>query len=215
MKLYNIVGSPNCRKVLAVASRLGTRLDIEYLDFFAGDLTKPDYATVNPNRMVPALRDGDLVLWESNAIMQYLADCVPGNTLFPREPRARADIARWQCWELAHFNKAFGTLGFETFLKPNFLKQESDKEAVRLAQGDLARFAPVLDAHLKGRQFLVGNNVTLADYSMIHLVDFQAAVPFDWKPYANINAYFERGRALPHWAGTAPADPATLGRKIA
>ena len=99
--------------MLAVASHLGTRLDIEYLDFFAGDLTKPDYATVNPNQ-------------------------------------------------------------------PNFLKQESDKEAVRLAQGDLARFAPVLDAHLKGRQFLVGNNVTLADYSMIHLeksVAYTAALP--------------------------------------
>lgn len=215
MKLYTVVGSPNCRKVHAVASHLGIKLDLEYLDFFAGDLMTPEYTAINPNRMVPALRDGDLVLWESNAIMQYLADTVPGNTLFPREPRVRADIVRWQCWELAHFNKAFGLLTYEAVLKPNYLKMEGDREAVRLAQINLTRFAPVLDAHLKGREFVVGSNVTLADYSMIHMVDFQAAVPFDWKPYVNINAYFERGRALPHWAGTAPADPETIGRKTA
>lgn len=215
MKLYNVIGSPNCRKVLAVADDLSIKLDIEYLDFFAGDLMKPDYAALNPNRMVPTLRDGDLVLWESNAIMQYLADGVPDNTLFPKDPKARADIVRWQCWELAHFNRAFGALAFETVAKPNFLKQEGDKEIIRLAQHDLARFAPVLDAHLKGRRFLIGDGITLADYSMIHLENFQAAVPFDWKPFANISAYFERGRALPTWARTAPVDPAAVGKKPA
>lgn len=215
MKLYNVVGSPNCRKVLAAAGHLGIALDIEYLDFFAGDLMRPGYAALNPNRMVPTLTDGDLVLWESNAIMQYLADSVPGNRLFPAERKTRADIVRWQCWELAHFNKAFGVLSFEAIAKPLFMKQEGDKEVIRIAQRDLARHAPALETHMKDRQFLLGDEVTLADYSMIHLEGFQAGVPFDWTPYPNLNAYFERGRALPHWHTTVPTDTVAVGRKPA
>jgi glutathione S-transferase len=213
MKLYTVVGSPNCRKVLAVVSHLGIKVDVEYLDFFAGDLMSPDYAAVNPNRMVPALRDGKFILWESNAIMQYLADKVPGNTLLPRDASVRADIVRWQCWELAHYNKAFGMLAFEAVAKPKFMKQEPDAAVVRWAQGELARFAPVLDAHMKGRHYAVGAGITLADYSLTHVEGFKEAVPFDWSPYPNLNAYYARMRAAPHWAATAPPSPEAMGRR--
>lgn len=213
MKLYNVIGSPNCRKVLAVISHLGIKVDIEYLDFFTGDLASAGYAAINPNRMVPALQDGGFALWESNAIMQYLADTVAGNTLFPKEPRARADIVRWQCWELAHYNKAFGTLTYEAVVKPGFLKQQPDPGAVQWAQRELARYAPVLDAHMKGRQCVAGDGITLADYSMIHLEGFKDAVPFDWSPYQHLNAYYGRMRAAPHWAGTAPQSPEAVGRR--
>jgi len=72
---------------------------------------------INPNGSVPTLVDGELVLWESNAIMQYLADKVPDSGLFPQNPQLRADVARWQFWELAHFNRAFGTLAFEEWAR--------------------------------------------------------------------------------------------------
>jgi glutathione S-transferase len=213
MELYNVVGSPNCRKVLAVINHLGIKVDIEYLDFFAGDLATADYGAVNPNRMVPALRDGNVTLWESNAIMQYLADKAPGNTLFPRDPGARADVVRWQCWELAHYNKAFGLLAYESVLKPNFLKQETNRPVVQWAQHELARFAAVLDAHMKGRQYVVGDGITLADYSVAHVEAFKEAVPFDWNPYPHLNTYYDRMRAAPHWAATAPPSPEATGRR--
>ena len=213
MKLYNVAGSPNCRKVLAVIDHLGIEVDIEHLDFFTGDLAAADYGAVNPNRMVPALTDGDFALWESNAIMQYLADKTPGNTLFPREPRARADVSRWQCWELAHYNKAFGLLAYESILKPQFLKQETNPALVKWAQENLARFATVLDTHLKGRKYAVGNDITLADYSLVHMEGFKEAVPFDWKPYLQVNAYYDRMRASPHWTATTPASAEELEKR--
>ena len=89
------------------------------------------------------------------------------------------------------------------------------RSRVTWSKGELARHAPVLDAVLQGRRYLVGNDITLADYSMIHLEGFKEMSPFDWPPYPNLHAYFDRMRAAPHWAGTAPASPQDIGRKPA
>ncbi|MFZ2652092.1 MAG: glutathione S-transferase family protein [Burkholderiaceae bacterium] len=213
MKLYYVVGSPNCRKVHAAINHLGIDVEFEYMDFFEGDLKKPGYLAINPCGMVPSLRDGDFVLAESNAIMQYLADKVPGNTLFPRDERTRADIVRWQCWELAHYNKALGQLAWETVAKPNFMGAQPDAGVVHWAQQELSRHAPVLDAHLEGRKHAVGDKLTLADYSLSHLEMFKEAIPFDWSPFPNLNKYYERMRSVAHWAKTAPASPQQTGRR--
>ena len=213
MKLYSVVGSPNCRKVHAAINHLGINVEFEYLDFFDGDLKKPDYLGINPNGMVPTLRDGDFVLWESNVIMQYLADKVPGNTLFPKDEKTRADIVRWQCWELAHYNKAFGALAFETVAKPKFMGATPDPGTVSWSKNELSRYAPVLESHLNSRTHLIDKGVTLADYSLIHVEMFKEAIPFDWSPYPNINKYYERMRAVPHWVKTAPVSPEAMGRR--
>lgn len=221
MKLYTVVGSPNSRKVEAVINHLGLKLEREYLDFFAGDLKTPAYLAVNPNGMVPTLVDGPLKLWESNAINQYLADKADrpgrdgGDQLFPRDPAPRAEVVRWQCWELAHFNYAFGVLAFETVAKPGFGLGATNAPLAEAMKANLARFAPVLDAHMAGRKYVAGDGITIADYSMIHLEGFKEAVPFDWSPYRNLNAYFDRMRKVEHWAKTAPPSREAIGRRPA
>jgi glutathione S-transferase len=213
MKLHTFVGSPNGRKVEAVIDHLGLDVQIQYHDFLAGDLRSPDYVALNPNAKVPTLVDGAFVLWESNAIMQYLADKAPGNTLFPRDTQQRADIVRWQFWELAHFNRAFGTLAFETVIKPKLNLGPTDDALVATALTNLARSAPVLERHLVDRHYMVGEGITIADYSMICLESYRRGIAFDWKPYAHVNAYFDRMRNVKHWTRTAPATQSSLGRK--
>ena len=213
MKLHLVVGSPNSRKVLAVVKHLGLSVETQYRDFFAGDLRTPAYLAINPNGMVPVLTDGAFTLWESNAIMQYLADRAGSDALFPRDPQRRADVVRWQCWELAHFNKAFGTLAFETIAKPRFNLGPTNAGLVESAFESLARFAPVLERQLDGRHYVVGDAITIADYALIHLETFKDAIAFDWSPYPNVNAYFERMRRVDHWARTAPPSPDAVGRK--
>ena len=215
MKLYAVVGSPNCRKVRAAINHLGIDVEIEYLDFFTGDLESADYLGLNPNAMVPTLQDEEFVLWESNAIMQYLANLVPGNSLFPHDVQVRADITRWQCWELAHYNKAFGVLALEAIAKPTYMQMEGDPAIIAWAGQELARFAKVLEGHLENREYAVGDDVTLADYSLIHIEAFKEAIPFDWSPYPNVNAYYQRIAALPYWADTAPESPDTVGKRPA
>jgi glutathione S-transferase len=215
MKLYTVVGSPNCRKVEALIGHLGLAVEREYLDFFSGDLRKPDYLALNPNGMVPTLADGGLVLWESNAILQYLADKAGADALFPRDPARRAEVVRWQNWELAHFNRAFGILSFETVAKPGFNLGPTNVPLAEEMKKSLARFAPVLDARMKGREYVAGDGLTIADYSMIHLEGSKGAVPFDWSPYPHLNDYFARMRKNEHWARTAPPSREATGRRPA
>jgi len=212
MKLYAIVGSPNSRKVLAVIKHLGIDVDIEYLDLFAGDTKKAAYEALNPNTMVPTLADGDLTLWESNSINQYLADKSQDNRLFPHDLAIRADIVRWQCWELAHFNQAFGTLGFEAVAKPSFMNMQGEQAVIEWSKNQLSRFSTVLNKHLNGRSYMVGDSITLADYSIIHVEFFKEQVPFDWSVYPHLNDYFDRMRQLPFWLATAPRSLEVIGR---
>ena len=215
MKLYTIVGSPNSRKVLAVVNHLGIDVDVEYLDFFAGDNQQGDYTALNPNAMVPTLVDGDLKLWESNAIIQYLADKAGDGGLYPAKTATRADINRWLAWELAHFNQAFGTLAFESVAKPNFVGTPGDPAIIDWSSKQLARFAAVLNEHLQNRTYMVGETMTLADYAIIHVEFFKEMIPFDWSPFPHLNRYFETMRQSPHWAATAAASPEQIGRKPA
>ncbi len=212
MKLHTFVGSPNSRKVEAVIDHLKLDVEVVYHDFLAGDLRLPEYTALNPNAQVPTLVDGDFVLWESNAIMQYLADKVPGNTLFPREPRLRADVVRWLSWDLAHFGEAFGALAFETFIKPKLNIGPTNETRVSLAMTWLARRAAVLEQHLLDRRYVVGDNLTLADYSLVRFESYRTRTPFDWRPYPRINAYFDHVRSSDSWVRTAP-DQDALGRR--
>ena len=215
MKLYILPPSPNSRKVLAVIHHLGLKLEIASLDFAAGDLAKPEFLALNPNGMVPVLVDGTFRLWESNAINQYLVEKAGGSPLFPRDPQIRADIVRWQFWEQAHFNKAFGTLVFESVIKPTLGMGEASTGLVEFCLREIGRFAKVLDAHLWGRSTLVGEEISLADYAMVCLEKYRNATPFDWSPFPNINRYFDEVRKTEAWVKSEPPQAAPVERALA
>jgi glutathione S-transferase len=198
MKLHVVDGSPNARRVQAVVNHLGIHVQYITHDLFKGELRDPQYMQLNPNAMAPTLVDGSFVLWESTAIVQYLADKAGDVRLFPRDPQQRADVVRWQCWQLAHFNRAFGELAFETVAKASRGLPIDDRNVAN-ACAELSRFAPVLDAHMAQRRYLVTDNVTLADYSMIAFEAYRSKVPFDWRPYTNVNAYFDHMHTAEPW----------------
>jgi glutathione S-transferase len=207
MILHTVAGSPNGRKVLATLFHLGLEVEIRHWNLFTGELRTPEYLAINTNAKAPTLVDGDFRLWESAAIMQYLAEKAGETPLFPRNPRARADITRWQCWEGFYFNAAMLTLAFEFVAKPRNNGGPTDHSAVAAANEKLARFAPVLDGHLAGRKYLVGDHLTLADYSLAVFERYVDLVHFDFSPYPNILRYADRLRGAEHWArsGQHPA----------
>ena len=212
MKAYLVNGSPNSRKVLSVARHLGVGLVIRWLDFTKGDTRDPGFLSLNPNGMVPALVDGDFVLWEANVINIYLAGTADMQTLFPDYPRFRADITRRLCWELANYNKALSITAFQSVAKPAFGLGEPDQHLIDTLVEQYHRFAAVLESPLEGRRFLVGDDWSLADYAVGHVEMFIHRVPIDLDPYPNISAFYQRLRDNPHWVSTAPARPQETGR---
>lgn len=205
MKLYGFPASPNTWKVRAVAAHLGLALELETVDLSKGQQRTPEFLALNPTGRTPVLVDGDFTLWESAAIMQYIAGKKP-NTLWPDDPRQRADIMRWQSWQLAHWGKeSCEPLIFERLVKA--LLNLGPPDAARVTAGTAAfnRDAAVLDAHLATQPCLAGSALTLADFSVAAPLIYAKEAELPVAPYAHLRAWFDRVFALPAWRETAPA----------
>ncbi len=202
MKLYGFAASPNTWKVRAVAVHLRIPLEYQHID-----LTKPrtaEYLALNPTGRTPTLVDGDFVLTESNAILQYVAAKTP-NSLWPNDARTRADIARWQCWQLAHWGKeACEPLIFNRLVKRLLNLGAPDEAAVAKGTECFHKEAKMLDAHLGKQAYLVGKELTLADFAVAGPLFYveQGGLPVG--PYPKLREWFGRVSALPAWKETAP-----------
>jgi len=205
MKLYGFPPSPNTWQVRALASYLGVPLEFELVDLTKGGAQTPAYLAINPTGRTPALVDGDFKLWETLAIMQYVASKKP-NAAWPNDARVRADIASWQSWNLAHWIRdAWSPVLFERFVKNNILKLGPPDEAI-VAKGVAAyeKEAKMLDAHLTNQKYLVGGALTVADFAVAATLFYAKEAQLPLAPYSHIRGWFERVSALPCWRDTAP-----------
>ena len=204
MKLYGFPPSPNTWKVRAVAAHLGVPLENEFVDLTKGEQRAPGYLALNPSARTPVLVDGDFKLWESDAIAQYLASGKP-NTLWPDDARTRADIARWLSWSHAHWGKdACEPLLIENLVKQVLNLGGPDPVIVVRAMEAFHREAKVLDAHLAKQKYLVGNHVTLADFSVAAPLFHAERGGIPVAPYANVREWFGRVSSMPCWKEAAP-----------
>ncbi len=208
MKLYGFPPSPNTWKVRAVAAQLGLRLELEFVDLTKGQQRTAEYLALNPTGRTPVLVDGDFTLWESTAIMQYLASRTP-NALWPNDARMRADIMRWQSWQLQHWSKeACEPLIFERLVKKILNLGAPDAAVVAKGTESFNHEARVLDAQLAKQPCLVGKEPTLADFSVAAPLFYAKEAELPLAPYTHIRDWFERVSGLPAWRETAPAPAA-------
>ena len=204
MKLHGFPFSPNTWKVRALAAHLDIPLEFELVDLAKGDQRNPAYLALNPTGRTPTLVDGKFTLWESEAILQYLAGLRP-TSLWPEGARARADIMRWQSWRLAHWGKdACEPLVFERVVKRFLDLGPPDEAAVAVATAAFEREAVMLDGHLANQPFLVGDGPTIAEFSVASMLFMAEMAELPLAPYPNIRDWFDRVSALPGWAETAP-----------
>jgi len=204
MKLYGFPPSPNTWKVRAFAQQIGAPLQLEFVDLTKGRQRSEEHLALNPCGRAPVLVDGDFKLWESNAIMHYLG-AKARTPLWPDDARTRADIMRWQSWQLAHWHPAVTPIVAENFVKPQILKGgEPDQAVIAKAVQAFHKEAPVLDAHLARHSHLVNDTLTLADFAVAAPLFYaeQAKVPLE--RYGNIGRWFSQQAALPAWRETAP-----------
>ncbi len=203
MKLYYNPLSPNVRRVRLTAAVLGIQLEEKQLDFSKGEHKNPEYLALNPNGAVPTLVDGDFVLTESRAIMQYLASKKPESGLLPRDEAARADVTRWQFWDASHFSPQMGTLGFERMFKGMMGLGEPDAGKIQDALGNFRRFAGVLNKRLDGKKYIVGDTLTIADLTLASSLMYAKQVDAPVAEFPNVQAWFSRITELEGWKKTS------------
>ena len=202
MKLYYNPLSPNVRRARLTVAVLGIDVEEKLLDFSKGEHKSPEYLALNPNGAVPTLVDGDFVLTESRAIMQYLAAKKPESGLLPRDEQSRADVSRWQFWDAAHFSPQLGTLAFEKIIKGMMGMGEPDATKIQEALTNFRRFASVLEQRLNGKMFVVGNALTIADLTLAASLMYAAQTEVPVSEFANLQSWFSRITALEGWKKT-------------
>jgi glutathione S-transferase len=204
MKLYGFPPSPNTWKVRAVIAHLGLPIEEIFVDLMKGEQTAPSYLALNPTSRTPTLVDGDFALWESTAIMNYLASKKP-STLWPDDAKARADVMRWQSWHLQHWGpQACEPLIFERLVKGFINMGPADPAAVEKALHAFEKEARVLDAHLATRSYLVADKVTVADFSVVSPLVYAKEAELPIASYPNVQKWSASVLAMPAWRDSAP-----------
>jgi glutathione S-transferase len=203
MKLY-YAETMNPRKVCALAKYLELPVELVRVDLRKGEHRTPDFLAMNPNGKVPVLVDGDLVLWESTAIMVHLA-VKAGSDLWPSDAPGQVEVLRWLCWDLTHFSRHGATLYFENVIKRYIGRGEPAPSAVEEATGFFRNFAAVLDAHLATRDFVAGGKLSVADFSVGVLLPWAKEIGLPIGDFPNIVRWQDRMMALPGWREPFPA----------
>jgi len=206
MKFYSFPPSPNVRKVSAVLSHLGiTDVEHELVNLAKGEHKLPAFLAINPMGALPALADDNgFVLWESNAICQFLCDRQGDTPFYPRDAHTRADIARWLFWEASAWSRPAEILTHENVRKPMLGIGEPDAERVKQGEQQFRPLAELLDKELAERPFLVGEEVTLADFVVGGAVTYLERGRFPIADFPHLQAWWRRLHEIPAWKTTIP-----------
>ncbi|MEQ8650919.1 MAG: glutathione S-transferase family protein [Kiloniellales bacterium] len=211
MELYADPITVNCRKAIAGLKLLGADYRLNKVDYFTGEHKGEAYKALNPNMALPALKDGDLELWESNAILQYAADKLGKTEFYPTDPAARADVNRWLLWEASSWFPSCYIYLVENCVKP-LLGGEPDPDVLAGEDENFHKLAGILDARLAKSTWLCGDSPTIADIAVaspMHLHAW-AKLPLDRHPNL-VRWMTECVEQLPCWKATHIGEGFTVG----
>jgi len=190
LEILGRTSSINVRKVLWTCAELNIGFEREDWGMGFRSTESPEFLALNPNAMVPVIKDGDFVLWESNTIIRYLAAAYDGASLYPAEPRARALVDRWLDWQAADLNPAW-SYAFQGLVRCSPAHQQPERIAASLTSWN--RFMVILDQQLATTgAFVAGNDFSLADISIGLSVNRWRLMPAAKPELPAVAAYYQR-----------------------
>lgn len=201
MKLY-YAETMNPRKVCAVAKYLDAPVEFVHVDLTKGEQRQPAFLAINPNGKVPALEDGEKVIWESNAIMGYLAQSM-GSDIWPGGAR-QIEVLRWLSWDQQHFSRHAGMLYFEHVIKPIFNLGPPNEAATREATGNVLQYGHILNEHLRGRAYLVGDLLTIADFAVAVTLPYAERAHIPIAEFPEVRRWHDRLNEFASWREPFP-----------
>jgi len=160
LRVWGRLTSVNVQKVVWTAGELGLAFERREAGGAHGVVDTPEYRRMNPNGLVPVIEDDGFVLWESNAIVRYLAAKHGAGTLWPDDARRRADVDRWMEWQSTTFTPAMRDAFLQTVRTP---AEKRDPAVIEASRAASEKAAAILDAHLAGRAFVAGDAFSPAD----------------------------------------------------
>mgnify|MGYP001220933641 FL=1 len=210
MKLHYDPCTVNCRKVIAGLKLMEIDFESETYDYFdgltgpseTGFRTLPAYLAINPMAELPTLTDGDLNLWESNAILQYAADAAGPSSAYPQDLKVRADINRWLLWESNKWFASCYVYLVENVVKPYVLKVDPDAAILEGEDGNFHKLAGILNARLAGQSWISGNSPSIADIVVAAPMHLHSYQKLPLSQHGNVQAWYERLEELPCWSST-------------
>jgi glutathione S-transferase len=191
IRLFTTLLSGHGHRVKLFLTLLDLPFEVVELDMKAGDNRKPDYLALNPFGQVPTIQDGDFTLFDSNAILVYLAKRYGDASWLPDEPAAAAAVQRWL--SLAAGQIAYGPCAARlvTVFGAPLDHENAKKVAVKLFD--------VIEQELAGKPFAAGNHVTIADIAAHTYIAHAPEGGVSLEPYPNIRAWLRRVEALPRF----------------
>lgn len=194
MKLYCFGESGNAYKCAQALEMADLDWEPIHVDFFKGAARSPEFKAINEMGEVPVLVDGDLTLTQSGVILDYISSKT--GKLGGRSAAERREVLRWMFWDNHKLSTQIGTCRFLM----NFLPQDKRPEGViPFLQGRLKAAYTVLNDHLAGRQWIVGDAPTIADLSCCGYLYYPEPYGFSRSDWPQIDAWLDRIAGLPGW----------------
>lgn len=187
--------SPNTRRVLFMLAECDAPHQLVTVDLMAAEHRADAYLALNASGRVPTLVDGELVLWESNAILGYLAEKFADKRLGGESAGERAEIARWMFMNAAHLSPSLARVFAHTIRLP---EDQRLPRIVEEARADIERSLRALDRRLEGREHL-GERFSIAEVSIAPSLGIAPMLGVDLTPHPSVAAWIERITARPAW----------------
>jgi glutathione S-transferase len=223
ISLHVFPPSPRAIKVVALKNFLKIEVEVRALDYFKADHLQPEFAKLNPNRRMPVLEEDGWVLWESNAILLFLAAQKPDYGLWPTSVREQAEVMRWLSWESSHWDPAWDILITEHLKKRALVTRESGRrtegatndpqaaDPARIAEGLRAihELAGILDEQLADQSWVAGENLTIADFALAPWISVGSMLGAPLDGFDAVQRWYGTVVALPGWEQALPHRPAS------
>ncbi|XP_018789382.1 PREDICTED: glutathione S-transferase D1-like isoform X1 [Bactrocera latifrons] len=193
MDFYYAPASAPCRAVEMAAKALGVELNKKLLNLFAGEHLKPAFLKLNPQHTIPTLVDNGFSIWESRAIIIYLAEKYGKNdSLYPKDPKKRAVVNQLLFFDISTIYSAF----VNSYIQQYLFKKQVDAEKYKAVDTAFE----FLNTFLEGRKYVAGDSYTLADISLLATVSSYDVVKYDFSKYVNVARWYEDlKKTAPGW----------------
>jgi glutathione S-transferase len=206
LRIWGRISSVNVQKVVWCAEELGIAYErIEAGGKFGRNNT-PEYLAMNPNGLVPVIEDEGFVLYESNAIVRYLAARAGASALWPEDPRERADVDRWMEWQATGYTPAMGVAFWQLVRTP---QDKRDAAAIEESRVKSEKLSAILDAHLAERRYLTGERFTIADIVVGCAAHRWLNLPLERVPRPQLERWYAEVAARPAASQVAELRPLT------